>query len=291
MNTCYTFGSKTYDLAARTHIMGILNVTPDSFFDGGRFVDRNRAVEHALQMIEDGADIIDIGGESTRPKSKAYGEGADVVPQSEQLKRVLPVIEELAGKTSIPISIDTQDADVASRALDAGACIVNDVSACNADARLPEVVASRNASIVLMHMKGTPKTMQLNPTYDDLFGEISNSLQEAIDRVKKAGVRQIVIDPGIGFGKRQEENLRLVRGLSRFTSLGYPILVGTSRKSFLGNILDLPVEERLEGSLASAIVAVLNGANILRVHDVKETKRAVMVADAIMRSEAGVHGT
>jgi dihydropteroate synthase len=257
--------------------MGILNVTPDSFSDGGKFVAPERAVERALQMIDEGADFIDVGGESTRPNS-------DAVSVEEELKRVLPVISQLTMRTNVPISIDTTKSDVAMRALDAGATIVNDVSGFHFDATMAETVARKNASVVLVHIKGTPKTMQQNPMYDDLFGEVIAYLHEGIQKAKQFGVAQIVVDPGIGFGKTQEHNLQLLNELSRLKTLGYPILVGASRKNFIGNILKRPVEQRIEGSVAAAVVAVMNGANIVRVHDVKETKRAVMIADAVRNS-------
>lgn len=280
----YTFGKRSYDLSARTHVMGVLNVTPDSFSDGGRFLDPDAAVDHALAMIDEGVDFIDVGGESTRPKSTAYGEGADPVSADEELRRVLPVIERLARRTDVPISIDTYKSVVARRALEAGATIVNDISGLHFDPAMAAVVADACASVVLMHIKGTPKTMQMNPHYDDLFGEISIYLLEGIERARKAGVRQMIVDPGIGFGKTVEHNLQILAGLQRFRSLGYPILVGASRKSFIGAVLDVPVDERLEGSLAAAVVAVLNGASIIRAHDVRATKRAVALADAVSRA-------
>lgn len=281
----YTFGRRTYNLANRTYIMGILNVTPDSFSDGGLYFEPERAVERALEMIAEGADIIDIGGESTRPKSAAYGEGADVVDAEEECRRVLPVITELSGQSDIPISIDTYKSEVALRALDAGATIVNDISGFRFDPRMPETVARMGASVVLMHTKGTPRTMQMKPYYEDLFREVRGYLQEGIEIAKRYGIEQIMIDPGIGFGKLQEHNLQLLNRLSDFRTLGYPILVGASRKSFIGNILHVPVEQRLEGSLAAAVSSVFFGANIVRVHDVKETKHAVMMADAIRTIE------
>lgn len=277
----YTFGNQRYNLSSRTHIMGVLNVTPDSFSDGHKYLQPEAAVERAMQMIEEGADIIDIGGESTRPKGRAYGEGADEVEPEEELRRVLPVITQLVRRTNIPISIDTYKSTVAIRAIDAGAVIVNDVSGLTFDDRMAEAVGRMGGSIVLMHKKGTPKTMQLNPTYDDLFGEITGFLLRGKDKATDAGITQILIDPGIGFGKTSPHNLQLIKGLRRLEELGCPVLVGASRKNFIGSILDLPPEERVEGSLAAAVAAVLNGANIVRVHDVKETKRAVMIADAI----------
>lgn len=284
----YTFGGTRYDLSSRTHIMGVLNVTPDSFSDGGRYLDLDAAVRHGLEMIEEGADFLDVGGESTRPKSEAYGEGADSVSPEEEIRRVVPVIEKLARHTSIPISVDTYKAVVADQALQAGALIVNDISGFIFDADMPGVVARHHASAVLMHIKGTPKTMQQNPHYDDLYGEITGTLQRGLDRGTEAGVDQMIVDPGIGFGKRQIDNLHLIAGLSHFKCLGRPILIGPSRKSFIGAILNLPVEERLEGTLAAVVACILNGANIVRVHDVKEARRAALVADAIRNQQANV---
>lgn len=284
----YRFGEKLYDLSARTHIMGVLNVTPDSFSDGGRFYGTDKAVQHALTMVEEGADIIDVGGESTRPKSQAYGEGAETVSVDEELRRVLPVIEQLIPLTSIPISIDTYKSAVAERALQAGAVIVNDISGFTFDLEMAAVVAKAGASAVLMHIKGTPKTMQENPHYDDLFGEIIEFLRQSLLLGEGVGIQQMIIDPGIGFGKRQIDNLQLIAGLSRFKSLGCPILIGPSRKTFIGTILNLPVEERLEGTLAAVVACILNGANIIRVHDVKEAKRAAMIADAVEEQQASI---
>jgi len=277
----YRFGQREYDLSARTHIMGILNVTPDSFSDGGKHQDHYHAVEYALQMVDEGADIIDVGGESTRPRSEAYGEGAQAVSVEEEVRRVIPVIERLASLTNVPISVDTYKAAVAGKGLDAGAVIVNDISGFRFDPDMAPLVGSKGASAVLMHIKGKPKTMQLNPTYNDLFGEVRSYLRSALQMGLDHGVRQMMIDPGIGFGKTSEHNLQLLNGLNRLKDLGYPILVGPSRKAFIGSILDLPVEDRLEGTLASCVAAILRGANIIRVHDVKEAKRAAMIADAV----------
>lgn len=259
-------------------------MTPDSFSDGGKYLDPNAAVQRALAMIDEGADIIDVGGESTRPRSVAYGEGAEPVSVEEELRRVIPVIERLVQRTDIPLSIDTYKAEVARQALRAGAVIVNDISGLHFDPRMAEVVAEAHASVVIMHIKGTPKTMQENPTYEDIYGEITMSLSEGIALAQSAGIEQIIIDPGIGFGKTTEHNLQIIAGLECFCALGYPLCVGASRKSFIGVVLNLPVTDRLEGSLAAGVAAVLHGAHILRVHDVRATKRAVMIADAIKRS-------
>jgi dihydropteroate synthase len=280
----YRFGKRTYDLSSRTHIMGVLNITPDSFSDGGRYFSPERAVEQAARMVDEGADFLDIGGESTRPKGRAYGEGAEPISAEEELKRIIPVIEKLSSLTDIPISVDTYKSGVAREALAAGAVVVNDISGFHFDPAMPDVVARSGASAVLMHMKGTPKTMQQDPEYRDLFGEIRGYLLEGLTLGERAGIRQMIIDPGIGFGKTLEHNLRLIAGLSFFESLGHPLLVGPSRKSFIGTILTLPVDERLEGTLASAVAAVLRGANIVRVHDVKSVRRATQVADAIRQA-------
>jgi dihydropteroate synthase len=287
-------GDRVFDCAGRTLIMGVLNVTPDSFADGGRYTQTGPAVQHAVEMVRQGADIVDVGGESTRPKSSAYGEGADPISAEEELRRVLPVIDRLRGLVDIPISIDTYKAEVAERALKAGAVMVNDVSGFRFDPRMVRVVAGVGASAVVMHTKGPPKTMQQDLHYDDLFGQIGDYLRHGLSLGEKEGVRDMVIDPGIGFGKTPRDNLRLLAGLRRFRSLGRPIMVGPSRKSFLGTILDLPVEERLEGTLAAVTAAILSGADIVRVHDVREAKRVALVADALretMQAEQMEQGT
>lgn len=271
----YTFGSQVYDFSKRTYLMGVLNVTPDSFSDGGRYYGVEQAIRRAMEMVDEGADVIDIGGESTRP-------GSEPIPLDEELHRVLPVIENLAKRTSVPISVDTYKSEVASRALDAGAVIVNDISGLHFDRRLAEVVAQHRASIVLMHIRGTPKTMQQDPEYDDLIEEICNYLSDGVRIAESNGIRQIIVDPGIGFGKNLKHNLEIFRKLSEFQRFGYPVLVGPSRKSFIGMILDLPVEERLEGTAAAVAVSIMNGAHIVRVHDVKQMIRVAKVVDAIL---------
>lgn len=258
--------------------MGILNVTPDSFSDGGKYFKPERAVDRALEMIDEGADFIDVGGESTRP-------GAEPVPLAEELNRVLPVISILAARTDVPISIDSYKSQVAMSALDAGAMIVNNISGLGFDERMASLAGQMGASVVLMHMKGEPRTMQNNPVYDDLWQKIIGHLREGIERAKQFGIDQIIVDPGIGFGKLPVHNLQILKNLTRLEILGYPILVGASRKSFIGHVLGLQSGDRLEGSLAAAVAAVMNGASIVRVHDVKETKRAVAIADAIMHAE------
>ena len=254
-------------------VMGVLNVTPDSFSDGGEFLERDSAVERVMEMEENGADVIDIGGESTRP-------GADQVPLEKELGRTVPVIEAVRKETDVPISIDTYKSGVAEAALDAGADIINDISALRFDPDLGRVAAERGVPLVLMHMQGTPQTMQQDPTYGDPVEDIMDFLGERVEEAKALGVEedQLVLDPGIGFGKRLEDNYEILRRLEEFKQLGYPLLLGTSRKSFLGATLDLPTEERLEGTIASNVVGVIRGADILRVHDVKEVYRAAQVA-------------
>jgi len=262
--------------------MGILNVTPDSFSDGGLYASVESAVEHAERMVSEGADIIDVGGESTRP-------GAESVPAEDEIRRILPVIEKLTKITKIPISIDTYKSSVARRALEAGACIINDISALRGDPDMAYVAAEAGVSVALMHMKGTPKDMQVNPHYDDPINEITSFFRERIQAAVDAGISpdQIIIDPGIGFGKTAEHNLEIIRRLREFKSLGKPILIGTSRKSFIGKVLDLPVDDRLEGTAATVAVSICNGADIVRVHDVKEMLRVARMTDAIMREEPG----
>jgi dihydropteroate synthase len=270
---------RALDLTSRTLVMGILNVTPDSFSDGGRFLNPKEAVLHGVRMVEEGADILDIGGESTRP-------GSEPVSLAEELKRVLPVVEGLAARVKVPLSIDTTKSHVAEKALEAGAAIVNDTSGLEDDSRMASVVALNGAAVVLMHRKGAPKVMQADPHYDDLMDEIISSLRQSIQQAEEAGVGmdQIAIDPGFGFGKTLEHNLYLLKHLEEFSVLGKPILVGPSRKSFLSKILNLTVEERLEGTAAAVTSAVLAGAAIVRVHDVKEMVRVVRVADAIRKA-------
>jgi dihydropteroate synthase len=232
-----------------------------------------------MEMIEQGADMIDVGGESTRP-------GSDPLPTEDELSRVIPVIESLSAESDVPISIDTYKAEVARRALDAGAQMINDISALRFDPGMKEVVQEYRVPVVLMHIKGTPKEMQKDPHYDDVIAEITEYLRQSIKMAEEAGIsrERIIIDPGIGFGKRLQDNLNILKNLKEFSILECPILVGCSRKSFIGKILDLPVEERLEGSLAALAVAVMNGANIVRVHDVRESKRVVGLVDAIRRA-------
>ena len=257
--------------------MGVLNVTPDSFYDKGRFFDQKKAVKHALDMERDGVDIIDVGGESTRP-------GAPDVSVDEELRRVVPVIRAISKKVKAAVSIDTRKAKVADAALKAGASIVNDVSALREDPFMAGVVAKHRAGIILMHMKGRPKDMQADPKYIDTVKDIARNLKGSIDLAKRAGIKddKIIIDPGIGFGKTVEHNLEILRALRRFKKLGYPLCVGTSRKSFIGKILgSKDPEDRLAGSLATAAVAAMNGANIIRAHDVALTRQVLKIVDSI----------
>ena len=264
-------------LGERTKIMGILNVTPDSFSDGGRFHNFDSAVAHAEKMAEDGADIIDVGGESTRP-------GSDPVPVEDEAARVVPVIEHLAKNLSVPISIDTCKAEIARRAVEAGAEIINDISALRFDPRMMDVAREAGCPIVLMHMRQTPKDMQRDPHYDALIPEVISFLRERITSCVEAGIdpEQIIVDPGIGFGKTVEHNLEIIRELDRFRALGRPILIGTSRKSTVGAVLDAEVDERIEGTAATVAVAITRHAHIVRVHDIQEMARVAKMTDAIM---------
>lgn len=264
------------DMRGRTALMGILNVTPDSFSDGGRFLRAEEAIAHGVRMAEDGADIIDIGGESTRP-------GAAPVPVEEEARRVIPVVRGLRRAVSIPLSIDTRKAAIARRALDEGADVINDVSALRTDPEIAFVAAAERVPVVLMHMQGTPQTMQKSPLYGNLVEEIKEFLTGRIQAALERGVdlSRIIVDPGIGFGKDLAHNLTLLRELPALSALSRPILVGVSRKTFIGRILGSDPGERLEGSLAAAVMAVAGGAHMIRAHDVKESFRALRVADAI----------
>jgi dihydropteroate synthase len=274
------FRRRSYDLSQRTLIMGAVNVTPDSFSDGGRFFEREKAVEQGLRLAEAKADILDIGGESTRP-------GSQTLDEEEEARRVIPVIQELSQKINIPISIDTRKARVAERALAAGAEMVNDISALRFDERMAAVVAERQVPVVLMHMRGNPETMQIDPRYDDLMGDVLEFFRERIEFAESRSIRPdgIILDPGLGFGKslERQHNLILLKNLHHFKVLGKPLLIGTSRKAFIGKILDLPPQEREEGTMATVAVAILNGANIVRVHEVERMHRVVQVVDAVLR--------
>jgi len=260
----------------RPLIMGVVNVTPDSFFDGGRYLEVEAAVAHAVQLVEDGADLLDIGAESTRP-------GADLVNEAEERRRAIPVVTAVAKAVTVPISIDTSKAAVARAALDAGAVLVNDVTALRGDPAMVEVVARTGAGIVLMHMQGTPRTMQQAPCYDDVVVEISAFFEERIRFAMAHGIvrRQIILDPGIGFGKLLAHNLSLLAQLRHFLQFDCPLLVGVSQKGFLGQLVNRPVQERGWATAAAVAMAVDRGAGILRVHDVKAMKDVVQVAAAI----------
>lgn len=257
--------------------MGILNITPDSFTDGGLFFSMSSAIEHGIRMVEEGADIIDVGGESTRP-------GSEPVAYEEEVRRIIPVIDALAKTVKVPISVDTYKADVAKRALDAGASIINDISGLRFDPEMPKVAAHYRVPVVLMHIKGTPKNMQVNPEYEALIPEIVDYLRAGIRLAMDSGVREemIIVDPGIGFGKTCEHNLEILRNLREFTFLEKPLLVGPSRKAFIGKILgNASPSERMEGTAAAVAISIMNGANIVRVHDVKEMGRVARVTDAV----------
>jgi len=274
MSTLSPIICKDYTLQfEKTLIMGILNVTPDSFSDGGLFNDVDTAVSHGKKMVSDGADVIDVGGESSRP-------GSAPLSEKEELARILPVVTRLLHEVSVPISIDTYKPLVADVCLKAGAHLINDITGLT-NPEMRKVAVKHNVPVILMHMRGTPKTMQQNPVYQDMIGEIKVFFQEQIATARKAGIQHIVIDPGIGFGKTVEHNLQILKHLGEFKTLSYPIIVGPSRKSFIGVLTGLSVKERLEGTLAAITVAVMNGANMVRVHDVNECKRAIQVVDAI----------
>jgi dihydropteroate synthase len=257
----------------RTLLMGVLNVTPDSFSDGGRFLDPGEAVRHAQRLVEEGADLIDAGAESSRP-------GSDPVSAEEEWRRLRPVLEGLLREVRVPISVDTYKPEVAGRALALGAHMLNDIAGLR-DPAMIETVASHGAAVVIMHMKGEPKTMQQVAEYEDVVAEVKAFLAQQAALATSAGIDGIVIDPGLGFGKTAQHSLELLRRLPELVELGYPVLMGPSRKSFIGHVTGAPVEDRLEGTLAAVTAAVLGGAHIVRVHDVKQCKRAVQVAEAI----------
>ena len=260
-----------------TLIMGILNMTPDSFSDGGQFKSHDKAIDHGLKMVEEGANIIDIGGESTRP-------GAEAVQLEEELSRTVPIIEAIRLKSDCMISIDTYKSKVAEAALDAGADMVNDISGLTFDHNMASLVAERNVPVIIMHIKGKPRDMQKNPNYDNLIKEIKVFFELQIAIAKRAGIDSgnIILDPGIGFGKRLEDNFEIIRELGQISTMGYPVLLGPSRKSFIGLTLDLPIEERMEGTLASITAGVINGARIVRVHDIRATRRTLTITEKIM---------
>ena len=267
-------GTRTLSLQ-RTAIMGILNVTPDSFSDGGLWLDPRAAIDHGLEMAEQGADIVDVGGESTRP-------GAIDVPEDEELRRVIPVVERLV-KENVLVSIDTRKPGVARRAVEAGASIVNDTLGEESDRTLDKIAADLGAAIVIMHSRGTPATMRELNSYEDVVSDVCGFLARRADEAIEVGVGQdsVALDPGIGFAKNPQQNLELLARLEEMTTLPFPVLVGTSRKSFIGATLDLPENERLEGSLATLVLAISKGAGIMRVHDVPESVRAARMAEAV----------
>jgi len=275
-----TWANFSLDFSKKTCIMGILNVTPDSFSESGLYFDKSTAIKRAIQIVEDGADIIDIGGESTRP-------GSEPVSLEEELRRTMPVIEALAKEIKVPISIDTYKAEVAKRALGAGASMVNDISGLRFDTGMSKIVSEYEVPVVIMHIKGTPKNMQQNPVYEALMPEIMDYFRFGIRLAMESGIAEdrIIIDPGIGFGKTFEHNLEILNNLHEFTLLEKPLLVGPSRKAFIGKILgDAAVTDRLEGSAAAVAVSIINGANIVRVHDVNEMVKVAKVADAIKKA-------
>jgi len=274
-------GTASLELGRRSLLMGVVNITPDSFSDGGEFFDTERAIEQGERLATEGADLLDVGGESTRPFSES-------IPTEEELRRVIPVIRQLARRTRIPISIDTCKAAVARAALDAGASLVNDISSLGLDPDMKAVVASSGAPLILMHMQGTPRDMQVKPHYDSLLSEVVRFLEERIRIACKAGVSrdQIMVDPGIGFGKTVTHNLLLIKHLDALAILGRPVLLGTSRKSFIGAVLNRPVTEREPGSWATVCAAILKGAHILRVHEVAVCRQVADMIDAIVNAEA-----
>ena len=273
-------GGNILDLGSRTHIMGVLNATPDSFSDGGRYVDKEKALAHAREMAAAGADIIDIGGESTRP-------GAAPVAEEEELRRIIPLIERLSTELTVPISVDTYKSSVAKKAIKAGARIVNDISGLRFSPDMAKVVADTGVAVVIMHIKGTPRDMQQNPVYDDVVGEIMSCLEEGIGIAAAAGVdrEKMLVDPGIGFGKTLDHNLMILNRLDEFRALGRPIVLGTSRKKFIGAILDIPEpEQRVDGTSATVALGIERGACVVRVHDVARMAQVARMTDAIVKT-------
>ncbi len=269
------------EFGERTRVMGILNVTPDSFSDGGRFFDSRQAIEHGLQMARDGADMIDVGGESSRP-------GAEPVPVEEELKRVVPVIKALSGETDCLLSVDTRKARVAEASLAAGAHLINDITAMTHDPAMPAVARDQGAGVILMHMRGDPKTMQLAPAYGDVVEEVAGYLEQRIRDLEGVGLSRhsLAVDPGIGFGKTVEHNVSLIARVDRLAHLGRPVVIGLSRKSFIGTITGREVQDRLPGSLAATAYVIQRGAHVIRVHDVKESCDVARLMDILRREEA-----
>lgn len=268
-------------LAERVHVMGILNVTPDSFSDGGRYVDADAACAHAMAMIEQGADLLDIGAESSKP-------GAVAIDEEEERRRLLPIVRELCRRTTIPLSIDTTKAAIAEEALDAGAALINDISALRFDPRMASVVARSGAGVILMHMQGTPVTMQRTASYTYVVEDVRAFLAARLEVAQQAGIPRdrILLDPGIGFGKNCEHNVTLLNHLGAFQTLGRPIVVGVSRKAFLGKILGRTIDERLMGTAGAVAVAIMKGARVVRVHDVAPIRDVVKIVEAIMSSSS-----
>lgn len=274
------FTNNGWSCGEETGIMGIINVTPDSFSDGGKYANVEAAVMRAKQMVADGADIIDIGGESSRP-------GAEPITANEECRRVIPVVQALAEQFQIPISVDTYKAKVAREALSAGACVINDITALHGDPNMCQIIADAQAGVILMHMQGVPATMQKAPTYQNVVAEVHAWLTEVASQAVDRGIdsSRIMIDPGIGFGKTFDHNLEILRHLIQFRGIGYPMLVGVSRKKFIGRILDLPVHQREEGTVATVAWSIINGANVVRVHDVAKMKQVAQVIDTICRTK------
>ena len=278
MSRHWTCRDRRLDWENRTLLMGILNVTPDSFSDAGQYFDPVSAIRHADRLFEAGADLVDVGGESSRP-------GAETVPVEEELRRVLPVVREVAGKGGRLLSIDTVKYEVAARALEAGAAVINDISGLQNDVRLASLAASAQAGLVIMHRRGNPKTMQSFIEYEDLISDLRRFFRRQVDRAKESGVRdsQIALDPGIGFSKTAEQNLTLIHRLREIRLENYPILLGVSRKAFIGKVTGAEVENRLFGTAGAMAAGILSGANIVRVHDVREMREVAAVVDAIRR--------
>ncbi len=274
------FGNVEYEFGKRTFLMGVLNITPDSFSDGGKYfessVKLDKVISDAIMMQNNGADFIDVGGESTRP-------GAMKLTTDEEMERVVPVVDAISKILHIPISIDTYKSEVADECLKAGACIVNDISGFRFDAKMAEVTAKHKASCILMHIKGTPENMQTDPFYENVVSEVEEYLRYSAGLAADAGITQIIVDPGIGFGKTLEHNIELIRNVSLLKQLGYPVLVGLSRKSFIDKIISTPVNERIYGTISANTAAIGLGADILRVHDVEENYRAIKIADKLLR--------
>ena len=262
---------------SKTLVMGVLNLTPDSFSDGGLFTTKEKALDHCLKMINEGADLIDVGGESTRP-------GSDPLSINEELDRTIPIIEKIRSITDCTISIDSYKSKVVEAALNVGANIVNDISGLTFDHNMAELISQKNAPIIMMHINGKPKIMQENPRYDNLLKDILGFFSRQLELAQSVGIdsSKIILDPGLGFGKKVEHNFELIRKLPQICAMGFPVLVGPSRKSFIGEALNLPINDRIEGTMASITASVINGARIVRVHDIQKTRRTVTVTEKIM---------